>query len=464
MSKIGLLIQRTLNGLTTEYSSDTAYNALSSTLFLTDERIMAIQLSPNKSIVSIAQDTQYKCYSLIKGTLDREQRNGFYAIRLFVKAGEELINIKNHLLRISQVYENALANNLQYDYSQLFEQIQQDVKDSPYVLGENIKKGIYYLAQVNDLDSVFLDKRIAFVEKFYIFFDSIASNYIQDFHLKSLSEITIKEIFFHDPVGHIQAVYINEKKVNPKNLNKQGGTTLIMLTTDKLFYQDREGKKEYSSSELTTRKVIIQGYMEYIKALYINNKEQPKQVRTLTMLSEDKFDLQSIYDKEPRLFTQETISIKRLRVDNKGGQIEALWVEDRPIRIKEYVYALQQEHFYYKLKGEQQRRTVPDGEDLVSPRKQEQNKVQGTYTPNWLLLGLVALGGLLLGAIGGWFFTNMNAQENLTMEKENLRKKVIDSLDKIQKHEQTREEQTEGNLPTEQKVEETSQANQQNKK
>ena len=182
------------------------------------------------------------------------------------------------------------------------------------------------------------------------------------------------------------------------------------------------------------------------------------------MLSEDKFDLQSIYDKEPRLFTQETISIKRLRVDNKGGQIEALWVEDRPIRIKEYVYALQQEHFYYKLKGEQQRRTVPDGEDLVSPRKQEQNKVQGTYTPNWLLLGLVALGGLLLGAIGGWFFTNMNAQENLTMEKENLRKKVIDSLDKIQKHEQTREEQTEGNLPTEQKVEETSQANQQNKK
>ena len=66
MNQIGLLIQRTFNGLTIEYSSSPEYQALSPSLFLTDERTMAMQLSPDTPVVSIAQDTRYKCYSFIQ--------------------------------------------------------------------------------------------------------------------------------------------------------------------------------------------------------------------------------------------------------------------------------------------------------------------------------------------------------------------------------------------------------------
>ena len=52
--KIGLLIQRTFNGLNTEYVSENALASFDTKLFLTDERNVAMQLS-EAPVFSVAQ-------------------------------------------------------------------------------------------------------------------------------------------------------------------------------------------------------------------------------------------------------------------------------------------------------------------------------------------------------------------------------------------------------------------------
>ena len=74
--KIGLLIQRTFNGLNTEYVSENALASFDTKLFLTDERNVAMQLS-EAPVFSVAQKGQAKCYSFIKRTLDTPFYRGY---------------------------------------------------------------------------------------------------------------------------------------------------------------------------------------------------------------------------------------------------------------------------------------------------------------------------------------------------------------------------------------------------
>lgn len=430
MNQIGLLIQRTFNGLAIEYSSSPEYQALSPSLFLTDERTMAMQLSPDTPVVSIAQDTRYKCYSFINATLDRERRSGFYAVRLFVEAGKELDHVTQHLMRITKAYAVGLEHQQpSHDYANLLTEAQKDIKDSPYTLTEtNIQKGNYYLsgAEGANLDAVFSNKEAAFVEKLYVFRKAIAPDHIQEFQLKPLNHISTKEVYFHDPVGHIKgSIYINGKKVNRYNLKGANGTTLTMLASDKLSYEETSGgkQKEFVGKELVTREVTIKGPLDYIKALYINGQEVPLSSH-LTMLTSDVFSYQHIYDKQQHHFGGNVLAIKTLKVDNQEGQLEALWAENTPIPLKnkvQLVYALEGEAFYYKVKGGQ-RQKLPDGQaTLLSPHKPAQkgattSGISSKERPmDWLLLILVALAGLLLGGIAGWYFTDKSeelAQKN----------------------------------------------------
>ena len=233
-------------------------------------------------------------------------------------------------------------------------------------------------------------------------------------------------MYIHDPVGHIKgSVYINGKKVNRYNLKGSNGTTLTMLASDKLSYEETSGgkQKEFVGKELVTREVTIKGPLDYIKALYINGQEVALSSH-LTMLTSDVFSYQHIYDKQLHPFGGNILAIKTLKVDNQEGQLEALWAENTPIPLKnkvQLVYALEGEAFYYKVKGGQ-RQKLPDGQaTLLSPHKPVQkgattSGVSSKERPmDWLLLILVALAGLLLGGIAGWYFTDKSeelAQKN----------------------------------------------------
>ena len=142
------------------------------------------------------------------------------------------------------------------------------------------------------------------------------------------------------------------------------------------------------------------------------------------MLTSDVFSYQHIYDKQRHNFGGNVLAIKTLKVDNQEGQLEALWADNTPIPLKnkvQLVYALEGEAFYYKVKGGQ-RQKLPDGQaTLLSPHKPVQkgattSGVSSKECPmDWLLLILVALAGLLLGGIAGWYFTDKSeelAQKN----------------------------------------------------
>ena len=470
MNQIGLLIQRTFNGLTIEYSSSPEYQALSPSLFLTDERTMAMQLSPDTPVVSIAQDTRYKCYSFINATLDRERRSGFYAVRLFVEAGKELDHVTQHLMRITKAYAVGLEHQQpSHDYKNLLTEAQKDIKDSPYTLTEtNIQKGNYYLAGAEgaNLDAVFSNKEAAFVEKLYVFRKAIAPDHIQEFQLKPLNHISTKEVYIHDPVGHIKgSVYINGKKVNRYNLKGSNGTTLTMLASDKLSYEETSGgkQKEFVGKELVTREVTIKGPLDYIKALYINGQEVALSSH-LTMLTSDVFSYQHIYDKQRHNFGGNVLAIKTLKVDNQEGQLEALWADNTPIPLKnkvQLVYALEGEAFYYKVKGGQ-RQKLPDGQaTLLSPHKPAQkgattSGVSSKERPmDWLLLILVALAGLLLGGIAGWYFTDKSeelAQKNQEIAELNKQLVAKDQEIKALQDLQAQKQETEAKAAADKEV------------
>lgn len=421
MSQIGLIIQRTFNGLTIEHSSNPTYEGLSPTLFLTDERTMAMQLSPDTPVVSMAQDGNFKCYSFINATLDRERRSGFYAIRLFVPASKELHQAPQHLMNITREYLNTLSNNLPHNYEHLLQTAQGDIRECLYTLDvDHIQKGTYYLAGAANMDIVFQNEKAVFVEKLYGFQGAIAPDHIDAFQLQSLDSISIRKVFFQDPVGHVHNLYINGKKLTSNRFKeeKAKGFNLIIRTTDTLSYDDRYlGERKIKSEQFTTRKVTIKGPTDYIKAFYINQVAAAVKPE-LTMCATDQLNFRSIYDKEPRPLEGDSLSIKALRVDNREGQIEALWVDNTsiPLKAKETtVYALEGETFYYKLKTGQ-REALPPGQKLLTSPPKPAAKEQGTAIApgvapqqlpvNWLLLGLVALAGFLLGGLAGYLLAS----------------------------------------------------------
>ena len=142
--KIGLLIQRTFNGLNTEYVSENALASFDTKLFLTDERNVAMQLS-EAPVFSVAQKGQAKCYSFIKRTLDREKRSGFYAIRLFIEVTQSLKNLKQQLTRIAQEYEKSLQTpGYSADYPSLLKEVEKDLAPLEYTFDKGkIKSGEY---------------------------------------------------------------------------------------------------------------------------------------------------------------------------------------------------------------------------------------------------------------------------------------------------------------------------------
>ena len=321
-------------------------------------------------------------------------------------------------------------------------------------------------AEGANLDAVFSNKEAAFVEKLYVFRKAIAPDHIQEFQLKPLNHISTKEVYIHDPVGHIKgSVYINGKKVNRYNLKGSNGTTLTMLASDKLSYEETSGgkQKEFVGKELVTREVTIKGPLDYIKALYINGQEVALSSH-LTMLTSDVFSYQHIYDKQLHPFGGNVLAIKTLKVDNQEGQLEALWADNTPIPLKnkvQQVYALEGEAFYYKVKGGQ-RQKLPDGQaTLLSPHKPVQkgattSGVSSKERPmDWLLLILVALAGLLLGGIAGWYFTDKSeelAQKNQEIAELNKQLAAKDQEIKALQDLQAQKQETEAKAAADKEV------------
>ena len=151
---IHLVIQRTFSGLTTEYGNDdNSIKQLDSALFFTDERSTVSQLT-DAPIFSLAKNEQWTCYSVIRKTLDRERRAGFYAVRLLVPASHYLTNIKKCLEAVANKYAQDIENKTSVlDYSSLLRQIDEKAvkeKENSYtVVKDSTKKtNFYYIIQL----------------------------------------------------------------------------------------------------------------------------------------------------------------------------------------------------------------------------------------------------------------------------------------------------------------------------
>lgn len=385
--KIGLLIQRTFNGLNTEYVSENALASFDTKLFLTDERNVAMQLS-EAPVFSVAQKGQAKCYSFIKRTLDREKRSGFYAIRLFIEVTQSLKNLKQQLTRIAQEYEKSLQTpGYSADYPSLLKEVEKDLAPLEYTFDKGkIKSGEYYafLSAQDDLNTLLERDGAYFAEKLYIFTQSIDRNHLAEFRLQPLEGIATKRLILNDSYNYISEVWIGDKGI-PVQGNKLSTYKFLALQEDNFYYKS---------------------------ALY----------------------------REKQLIPTGTFSVKSLKIENPEGYIEKLWVNDVEIKgIKERtsitVCYLEGDRLFYKVAKDSTKHSVPSGQEVLSVARPQQAKATTEFKfpkLSWFSVLVIGLLSLAIGGVVGYLYSDSEASRQIAL-KENEKKQLASEKDTMQK-------------------------------
>nr|WP_314558862.1 hypothetical protein [uncultured Capnocytophaga sp.] len=429
--KVNLLIQRTFNGLNTEYSSSPTITKLDAKHFLTDERNMAIQLT-DAPLFSLAKNEQWICYSFVKKVLDREKRAGFYAIRLFLPVRYTLTNVRECLVTIAKRYESIVqAGNLPHNYNDLLTQIDaKAVKEKPqHTINENsIKKGDFYtIATLDNLEALLAADKNEFLEKLYLFTAPVSSQHTEDFHLQSAEGITTRRLQVSDPERTLQGLWIDESPVLPT------AKELLVLTESRVYYQFvKQEKKALDSSitEIQTKRVHISDPNGCLQAFRINNTPLKLKSEFYAYgFSSDSFYYTLKGQKETLLIGNQ-LKTRKLSVKNPDDYLAHFWVNniEVPIQKKFDVYGLQSDKLEYSLLGKANERKAITlyEETLVVRLPENRSKSTSTNKLNWENLLLYGVLSLLLGGIGGYLFRNYTLGNEVVQKQTELR--VIDSI------------------------------------
>ena len=448
---IHLVIQRTFSGLTTEYGNDdNSIKQLDSNLFFTDERSTVSQLT-DAPIFSLAKNEQWTCYSLIRKTLDRERRSGFYAVRLLVPAQYTLTNIKKCLEAVANKYAQDIENKTpMLDYSSLLRQIDEKAvkeKENLYaVANDSTKRTKYYhidtAVSSESIENLFNnDKRSELIEKLYIFTKEVRNEYLEQFQLKPIAQIGFQEWKIDDPDHYIEGLWVAQ---NPIARNSRA---VLAIEGSQLSFQLRNQEKRIlTGNTLTVRKVTINDPEEAISSVKVNNCViKGKGIFSLYGLDSDTF-YYTLKNGEERqvLNDQNELTTRKLTVKNPDGALTHFWIDgkERPIPSKKEfkVYGLISEQWQYSCTYEKDKKEIDKAEkELVVklPPKEKPKPAPNTGEDkevSWEEVIIFSLLFLLLGGIAGYFYNNYryNAKtEILDNEKKEINDKVNKSNGEI---------------------------------
>ena len=448
---IHLVIQRTFSGLTTEYGNDdNSIKQLDSNLFFTDERSTVSQLT-DAPIFSLAKNEQWTCYSLIRKTLDRERRSGFYAVRLLVPAQYTLTNIKKCLEAVANKYAQDIENKTPVlDYSSLLRQIDEKAvkeKENLYaVVNDSTKRTKYYhidtAVSSESIESLFNnDKRSELIEKLYIFTKEVRNEYLEQFQLKPIAQIGFQEWKIDDPDHYIEGLWVAQ---NPIARNSRA---VLAIEGSQLSFQLRNQEKRIlTGNTLTVRKVTINDPEEAISSVKVNNCViKGKGIFSLYGLDSDTF-YYTLKNGEERqvLNDQNELTTRKLTVKNPDGALAHFWIDGKESPIpskKEFkVYGLISEQWQYSCTYEKDKKEIGKAEkELVVklPPKEKPKPAPNTGEDkevSWEEVIIFSLLFLLLGGIAGYFYNNYryNAKtEILDNEKKEINDKVNKSNGEI---------------------------------
>lgn len=448
---IHLVIQRTFSGLTTEYGNDdNSIKQLDSDLFFTDERSTVSQLT-DAPIFSLAKNEQWTCYSVIRKTLDRERRAGFYAVRLLVPASHYLTNIKKCLEAVANKYAQDIENKTPVlDYSSLLRQIDEKAvkeKENLYaVVNDSTKRTKYYhidtAVSSESIENLFNnDKRSELIEKLYIFTKEVRNEYLEQFQLKPIAQIRFQEWHINDPHHSIQELWVAQNSIacNSK--------VVLAIEGKQLSFQlPNQEKRILMGNTLTVRKVTINDPEEAISSVRVNNYAiKGKGTFNLYGLASDAF-YYTLKNAEERqvLNDQNELTTRKLTVKNPDGALTHFWIDgkERPIPSKKEfkVYGLISEQWQYSCTCENGKKEIDKAKkELVVklPPKEKPKPAPNTGEDkefSWEEVIIFSLLFLLLGGIAGYFYNNYryNAKtEILDNEKKEINDKVNKSNGEI---------------------------------
>ena len=445
---IHLVIQRTFSGLTTEYGNDdNSIKQLDSNLFFTDERSTVSQLT-DAPIFSLAKNEQWTCYSLIRKTLDRERRSGFYAVRLLVPAQYTLTNIKKCLEAVANKYAQDIENKTpMLDYSSLLRQIEEKAvkeKENLYaVVNDSTKRTKYYhidtAVSSESIENLFNnDKRSELIEKLYIFTKEVRNEYLEQFQLKPIAQIGFQEWKIDDPDHYIEGLWVAQSPI------ARNSRAVLAIEGSQLSFQLRNQEKRIlTGNTLTVRKVTINDPEEAISSVKVNNCViKGKGIFSLYGLDSDTF-YYTLKNGEERQVLNE-LTTRKLTVKNPDGALTHFWIDgkERPIPSKKEfkVYGLISEQWQYSCTYEKDKKEIDKAEkELVVklPPKEKPKPAPNTGEDkevSWEEVIIFSLLFLLLGGIAGYFYNNYryNAKtEILDNEKKEINDKVNKSNGEI---------------------------------
>lgn len=448
---IHLVIQRTFSGLTTEYGNDdNSIKQLDSALFFTDERSTVSQLT-DAPIFSLAKNEQWTCYSVIRKTLDRERRAGFYAVRLLVPASHYLTNIKKCLEAVANKYAQDIENKTPVlDYSSLLRQIDEKAvkeKENLYaVVNDSTKRTKYYhidtAVSSESIESLFNnDKRSELIEKLYIFTKEVRNEYLEQFQLKPIAQIGFQEWQIDDPHHYIQGLWVAQNSI------ARNSKVVLAIQGSQLSFQlPNQEKRILMGNTLTVRKVTINDPEEAISSVRVNNYAiKGKGIFYLYGLASDMF-YYTLKNGEERqvLNDQNELTTRKLTVKNPDGALAHFWIDGKESPIpskKEFkVYGLISQQWQYSCTYEKDKKEIDKAEkELVVKRPPKEKPKPAPNTGedkefSWEEVIIFSLLFLLLGGIAGYFYNNYryNAKtEILDNEKKEINDKVNKSNGEI---------------------------------
>ena len=443
---IHLVIQRTFSGLTTEYGNDdNSIKQLDSDLFFTDERSTVSQLT-DAPIFSLAKNEQWTCYSVIRKTLDRERRAGFYAVRLLVPASHYLTNIKKCLEAVANKYAQDIENKTPVlDYSSLLRQIDEKAvkeKENLYaVVNDSTKRTKYYhidtAVSSESIENLFNnDKRSELIEKLYIFTKEVRNEYLEQFQLKPIAQIRFQEWHINDPHHSIQGLWVAQNSIacNSK--------VVLAIEGKQLSFQlPNQEKRILMGNTLTVRKVTINDPEEAISSVRVNNYAiKGKGTFYLYGLASDTF-YYTLKNGEERQVPndQNELTTRKLTVKNPDGALAHFWIDGKESPIpskKEFkVYGLISEQWQYSCTYEKDKKEIDKAEkELVvkQPPKENPKPAQstgGNEEISWEEVIIFSLLFLLLGGITGYFYNNYRYNPK-TEILDNEKKEINDEVNK----------------------------------
>ncbi|WP_312139216.1 hypothetical protein [Sphingobacterium sp.] len=261
MSK--LIIQRTLNGLDTEYKSEGLNeHELERLGVLYDERKEIIQLNQFDWNISITNTATQKVISLIRKGNDRAGRAGFYAIRLFVAKGTIINGLFNYLQKIAARYVQHISQSTlnSQDYSDLLNEIDDNTQVSTVILTRAIfDKTCYKVVDYNQqLDAVLNDPILELVKKTYLFnrAEAINVNTFKEIGFTDfgLLENSVRKLHIENPDNFIASININNNSITTSNFG-EASFQVYALNSEQVTIKDKFLKPHtVNSSPYTLKK------------------------------------------------------------------------------------------------------------------------------------------------------------------------------------------------------------------